>query len=42
MPQRTDTIIALPDSIKVKASQDLTEAVNEFLGYPAVETTVQK
>jgi DNA polymerase-3 subunit alpha len=42
IPQRTDTVIALPDSIKVKASQDLTEAVNEFLGYPAVEMTVQK
>jgi DNA polymerase-3 subunit alpha len=42
MPQRTDTVIALPDTIKVKASRDLTEAVNGFLGYPAVETTVQK
>ncbi len=42
MPQRTDTVIALPDSIRVKASQDLTKAVNKFLGYPAVETTVQK
>jgi len=42
MPQRTDTVIALSDSIRVKASQDLTKAVDEFLGYPAVETTVQK
>jgi hypothetical protein len=42
MPQRTDTIIALPGNIRVKASRHLTEAVNEFLGYPAVETTCQK
>ncbi|MGD9022787.1 MAG: DNA polymerase III subunit alpha, partial [Deltaproteobacteria bacterium] len=28
VPQRTDTIIALPDSVRVKAGQDLTEAVN--------------
>ncbi|MCK4390326.1 MAG: DNA polymerase III subunit alpha [Desulfobacterales bacterium] len=42
MPQRTDTIIALPASIRVKAGQDLTQAVNEFLGYSAVETVCQK
>jgi DNA polymerase-3 subunit alpha len=42
MPQRTDTIIALPDSVKVKAGQDLTEAVNNFLGYSAVESVCQK
>ena len=42
MPQRTDTIIALPDSMKVKAGQDLTEAVNNFLGYSAVESVCQK
>ena len=42
MPQRTDTIIALPDSIRVKAGQDLTEAVNNFLGYSAVESVCQK
>jgi DNA polymerase-3 subunit alpha len=42
MPQRTDTIIALPDSIRVKAGQDLTEAVSNFLGYSAVESVCQK
>jgi DNA polymerase-3 subunit alpha len=42
VPQRTDTIIALPDSVRVKAGQDLTEAVNTFLGYSAVETVCQK
>ncbi|MEE9401946.1 MAG: DNA polymerase III subunit alpha [Desulfobacteria bacterium] len=42
MPQRTDTIIALPDSMRVKAGQDLTEAVNNFLGYSAVESVCQK
>lgn len=42
IPQRTDTIIALPDSIRVKAGRDLTEAINKFLGYNAVETVCQK
>ncbi|MCK4485275.1 MAG: DNA polymerase III subunit alpha, partial [Desulfobacterales bacterium] len=42
MPQRTDTIIALSDSIRVKADPDLTQAVNKFLGYSAVETVCQK
>jgi DNA polymerase-3 subunit alpha len=42
MPQRTDTIIALPDSIRVKAGPDLTETVNNFLGYSAVESVCQK
>jgi DNA polymerase-3 subunit alpha len=42
MPQRTDTSIALHDSMKVKAGPDLTEAVNKFLGYSAVETVCQK
>jgi DNA polymerase-3 subunit alpha len=42
VPQRTDTIIALPDSVRVRAGQDLTEAVNTFLGYSAVETVCQK
>jgi DNA polymerase-3 subunit alpha len=38
IPQRTDTIIALPDSLRVKAGQGLTEAVNRFLGYSAVKS----
>jgi DNA polymerase-3 subunit alpha len=42
MPQRTETSIALHDSIRVKAGPDLTEAVNKFLGYSAVETVCQK
>ena len=42
MRQRTDTVIALPDSIRVKADPKLTEAVNNFLGYSAVETVCQK
>lgn len=42
MPRRTDTIIALPDSMRVKADPDLIEAVNKFLGYSAVETVCQK
>ncbi|NVL90590.1 MAG: DNA polymerase III subunit alpha [Desulfobacterales bacterium] len=42
IPRRTDTIIALPDSIRVKADPGLTEAVNKFLGYSAVKTVCQK
>ena len=38
MPQRTDTVIALPDSLKAKVGMELTEAINKFLGYSAVET----
>jgi DNA polymerase-3 subunit alpha len=41
-PQKTDTTIALPDSTRVRAGGDLTEAVNNFLGYGAVETVCQK
>jgi DNA polymerase-3 subunit alpha len=42
MPRRTDTSIALHDNLRVKAGPDLTEAVNKFLGYSAVETVCQK
>ena len=42
MPQRTDTSIALHESLRVRAGSDLTEAVNKFLGYNAVETLCQK
>lgn len=42
IPQRTETIIALPDHIRVSAGRPLTEAVNKFLGYGAVETVCQK
>jgi DNA polymerase-3 subunit alpha len=42
MPQRTDTSIELHESIRVKAGPDLTEAVNNFLGYNAVKTVCQK
>jgi DNA polymerase-3 subunit alpha len=37
-PEETDTVIALPDTMKLKADSSLTRAVNEFLGYNAVET----
>ncbi len=37
-PEETDTVIALPDTMKLKAGSSLTRAVNEFLGYNAVET----
>ena len=36
--ENTETIIALPDTIKLKAGRSLTREVNDFLGYPAVET----
>jgi DNA polymerase-3 subunit alpha len=37
-PENTDSIIALPDSLKLKAGGPLTREVNELLGYHAVET----
>jgi DNA polymerase-3 subunit alpha len=37
-PENTDAIIALPDSLKLKAGGSLTREVNAFLGYNAVET----
>ena len=37
-PENTDSIIALPDSLKLKAGGALTREVNELLGYHAVET----
>jgi DNA polymerase-3 subunit alpha len=42
IPQRTDTIIALSDTVRVKACPDLAEAINNSLGYSAVETRSQK
>jgi len=40
-PEETDTIIALPDTMKLKAGSSLTLAVNELLGYNAVETVCE-
>jgi DNA polymerase-3 subunit alpha len=37
-PENTDAIVALPDSLKLKAGGALTREVNELLGYNAVET----
>jgi DNA polymerase-3 subunit alpha len=37
-PENTDSIIALPDSLKLKAGGALTREINELLGYHAVET----
>jgi DNA polymerase-3 subunit alpha len=37
-PDRTETIIALPDHLKLKAGASLTREVNGFFGYNAVET----
>jgi DNA polymerase-3 subunit alpha len=42
MPQRTETVIALPDHMKLRAGRALTEAINGFLGYGAVETICQR
>ncbi len=42
MPQRTETVIALPDHMKLRAGRALTEAINDFLGYGAVETICQR
>jgi len=37
-PENTDAIVALPDSLKLKAGGALTREVNELLGYNAIET----
>jgi DNA polymerase-3 subunit alpha len=37
-PENTDSIVALPESLKLKAGGALTREVNELLGYHAVET----
>jgi DNA polymerase-3 subunit alpha len=37
-PEKTDTIIALPDALKLKAGASLSREVNGFLGYKAIET----
>ena len=37
-PDSTDSIISLPDALKLKAGGALTREVNGFLGYHAVET----
>jgi len=37
-PDNTDSIIALPDALKLKAGGALRREVNSFLGYHAVET----
>ena len=37
-PEDTDSIIALPDSLKLKAGGALMREVNDLLGYHAVET----
>ncbi|KPK15702.1 MAG: DNA polymerase III subunit alpha, partial [Nitrospira bacterium SG8_3] len=42
MAQRTETVIALPDHMKLRAGRALTEAINGFLGYGAVETVSQR
>ncbi len=42
MLQRTETIIALPDNMRLRPGKALTDAINNFLGYSAVETVCQK
>jgi DNA polymerase-3 subunit alpha len=37
-PDKTDSIIALPDTLKLKAGAALAREVHTFLGYEAVET----
>jgi len=38
-PEKTETVIALPDTIRLRAGSMFTREVNGFLGYNAVETT---
>ncbi|MBW2427633.1 MAG: DNA polymerase III subunit alpha, partial [Deltaproteobacteria bacterium] len=37
-PDNTDSVIALPEALKLKAGGALSREVNSFLGYHAVET----
>jgi DNA polymerase-3 subunit alpha len=37
-PEKTETIIELPETIKLKAGSALTKDVNGLVGYPCVET----
>ena len=37
-PEKTETIIELPETMALKASASLTREVNGFLGYNAIET----
>jgi DNA polymerase-3 subunit alpha len=37
-PDKTDSIISLPDTLKLKAGASLARDVHNFLGYEAVET----
>jgi DNA polymerase-3 subunit alpha len=37
-PDKTDSIIALPDTLKLKVGSSLIREVHSFLGYHAVET----
>ncbi len=37
-PDKTETIIALPEALKIKACSELTHEVKRLLGYSAVET----
>jgi len=37
-PEKTETIITLPDELKLKAGASLTREINGFLGYQALET----
>jgi DNA polymerase-3 subunit alpha len=38
IPEVSETIIALPDAIKLKADSTLIREVNSVLGYEAVDT----
>lgn len=38
IPEKTETVVALPETMKIKAGMDLTREINAFLGENAVET----
>ena len=37
-PEKTETIIAIPDTMKLKAGTSLTREINRCVGYDAVNT----
>lgn len=42
VPQKTETVIALPESFRLNPARELIQATNLLLGYDAVETVCQK
>ncbi|MBW2317359.1 MAG: DNA polymerase III subunit alpha [Deltaproteobacteria bacterium] len=42
MPEKTETVIALPNQLRLKVGKAMADDVNDFLGYSAVETVCER